>query len=200
MSFGINFRNTSGYVTDSAGETYCITDSYPTTRGGITFGWETSETGRGRDRNSGNDRRLAGINFWPNNNSPADNTFRVDLPAPGTYPVRLAMGDAGSLQELQYFQIKDGSTVLTTIDDTDGTSSNNFDDATGTMYSAANWAASNTAYNAVMTGTALKILIGANKLTGSTTIAHLFVGDASGGGSTPFAAYYQQHYRAQVVS
>lgn len=184
MSFGINFRATSGYVADSAGETYCIGDIYPTTRGGITFGWESDPAGRTRDRNSGNDRRLAGINFWPNNNSPANNVFRVDLPAAGTYPVKLAVGDASSAQALQYYKIQDGSTVLTTVDDTSGTASNGFDDATGTEYTAANWPGSNTAYSAVMTGTALKILIGENKLTGSTTLAHLFVGDAAGGGGS----------------
>jgi hypothetical protein len=62
---GLNFRAASDFVTDGAGETYVLAgDHYPVTRGGVTFGWVLdSQTVQAVNRNSGYDRRLAGINY-----------------------------------------------------------------------------------------------------------------------------------------
>ena len=88
-----DFRNTSTYVTDPPGDTYVLpTTKYPTTVNGATFGWTTPALVGGRDRSTTVDPRLAGMDY-ANNGSPA--TFYVDLPAPGTYSLSLAMGDAG---------------------------------------------------------------------------------------------------------
>src|SRR3990167_6684343 len=93
---GFDFRNTSAYVTDPADHTYVLhTETYPTTRNGVTFGWSAG-TIDSRDRDSGIDARLAGINFGA-----ATGTFRVDLPATGDYDVRIASGDASFAQSGQ---------------------------------------------------------------------------------------------------
>src|SRR5208337_1972246 len=72
---GFDFRNTSSFVTDPAGDTYVLpTTIYPTKSNGVTFGW-AKNSAQGRDRNAKLDPRLAGVNFV-NNGSPA--TFYVD--------------------------------------------------------------------------------------------------------------------------
>ncbi len=93
---GFDFRNTQNAAPDPPGSTYVLASTaYPTTVGGMTFGWANTYLVQGRDRNGNNnnlDPRLAGVNLITNG-SPA--TFYVDLPAPGTYSLSLAMGDAG---------------------------------------------------------------------------------------------------------
>src|SRR5262245_51825396 len=97
---GLNFRNSAGFVTDAADDTYVIETSpgsgngeaYPVTRNGVTFGYTTANSNvQVRDRNSGNNAKLAGMHF-PAGESPV-NKVRVDLTAAGQYNVRLAMGD-----------------------------------------------------------------------------------------------------------
>src|SRR5205809_595690 len=88
---GFNFRDSIGYVTDGTNETYVrdTGDVYPVTRNAVTFGWNSNLGGA--DRNSAIDRRLAGLNY----SSPGTSfTFQVDLTAPGTYDISLALGDA----------------------------------------------------------------------------------------------------------
>lgn len=99
----INFRSTSGYVTDGAGQTYCLgsADVYPVTRGGLTFGWILAhEADSARNRNAGNDPRLAGQNSATNDGTPSQ--FQLDLPASGSYTIHLALGDASYAQSYQY--------------------------------------------------------------------------------------------------
>lgn len=184
VDLGINFRSTSTYVTDGTNETYCLGDTYPVTRGGATFGYSAGHEGVGRDRNSGNDRRLAGTNFWPNNGTQGQ--FRLDLPnGAGTYTVHLALGDASYAQGYQYLKITDGNggSTLLTIDDTNGTSANNFDDAGGTNYTAANWPGSEAGVSLTFSGSVLWLLLGSpTAQANQSTLAHLRVVQAGGGG------------------
>ncbi len=168
---GIAFRATSGYVTDAVDDTYDLGEEYPTTRSGLTFGW-ASGPAQARDRSTGIDARLAGINFQINNGT--QNTFRVDI-TPGTYAIRLALGDEGNGQDYQYLQFKDDISVLGTIDDSDGTATDHFDDATGADYTAAAWPASNSSINLSFTSTVLNIVIGAPSGAGifATTLAYV---------------------------
>lgn len=182
----INFRDSSGYVTDDASETYCLGegDTYPTTRGGVTFGWETINEGdMGRDRDSGIDRRLAGHNGKTNSGS--QNIFRLDLPSSGDYSIRLAQGDASFDEAYQYLQIQDDTTPVLTIDDTDGTAAGFWNDATGALYSAANWPGSNSAVTGVtFSSSVLRLVLGSPSAQSNTsTIAHLYI-EAEGGGSS----------------
>lgn len=140
---GFNFRNTSGYVTDGTDETYVIDgDEYPTTRDGIDFGWDDELQIQFRDRNSGNDRRLAGLNVT---NTNAERTFRVDLEdlnGSGSYDLRAAHGDPNYAVGSTYVQYRDDTTAFLTIDSST-TAANSFLDITNTEYTAANWPGSN---------------------------------------------------------
>ena len=110
MSFdiGINFRGSSAYVTDGTNETYCLNESYPVTRGGATFGYETLPSGGTINRSTAVDRRLAGISYEPLAGIP---TFRLDLPSAGDYQIRAAFGDA-SFANYEEFQFLDNASVL----------------------------------------------------------------------------------------
>ena len=172
---GFDFRNTAGFVTDPAGDTYVLaTTGYPTTINGVTFGWLQTPQVQARDRNAQLDARLAGINFV-NNGSPA--TFDVDLPSPGTYNLSVALGDAGYQQCWVQCQVQflDGSTVLATLT-VGSTQLGYFYDAQGKNWSAAVWPTSNLSQQVTLTGTHLTVVVGTNKATGDfTPIAFLGV-------------------------
>lgn len=179
----INFRATSGFVTDQAGETFSLGEQYPVTRGGLTFGWATNLTANARDRNSGIDRRLAGLMQLANSLG-TTTTFRLDLPnGPGTYTVRLALGDDAANQDIRV-RVRDGTggTVLATIQDSTLSASEWFD-ATGVRRtSAALWVANNASTNLTFTANHLILEIGAHPSgLGSSVISHLFVQAVSSG-------------------
>lgn len=171
---GFNFRATAGFVTDGTNETYVVFNNiYPFTQNGVTFGWDVAPSG-GIDRNAALDRRLAGIVHMGNTGT--QRTFRVDLPSAADYTIRIALGDAGGAQAYQYLQVKDGTTVRLTIDDTNGTVASHWDDATGTDYTDVTWPGSNTAVQCTFAGTVLNLVIGSPVAqTNSTTISHLFI-------------------------
>jgi len=177
---GFNFRTTSGYVTDGTDETYVLeADGYPITRDSKTFGWDAAMDGVNRD--SGVDRRFAGIHYTPNDGT--QRTFRVDVSA-AEYNIRTAIGDTGFAQGYQYFQFKDDTTVISTVDDTDGTSTDNYTDASGVNRTEAAWAADNAAVNHTFSSTIFRVIIGSTALqSDSTTIAHLFLEEVAAGGT-----------------
>ena len=107
---GINCRDTAGFVTDGANETYTkALDVYPVTRGGVTFG--ADENLSSADRDAGVDRRLAGIVFRANSAN-----FRIDLPEAGSAIVHLAFGDQSSDHaNPNQVDVKDDTTPLFTI-------------------------------------------------------------------------------------
>ncbi len=96
---GVPFRTTAGFVTDLSGDdpeffaSGTFGTTYPrTTAQGNTVGWEGVDTIVTRDREAGNDSRLAGIQ---GNNGPATAvTYRIDLPSAGSYLLNWASGDA----------------------------------------------------------------------------------------------------------
>ncbi len=153
---GFNLRSTSGYVTDPADTTYVVSDLYPTTRGGRTFGFDASPS-IALDRSTTVDPRLAGSNGRLNNGTQL--TFRLDLDAPGTYDVRLAIGDPFHQLDV-YLEVKDGSTVLLTIDKPSGNADDEWFDATGVGRSAAAWPGSNLPATLQFAGTQLVLVIG----------------------------------------
>lgn len=192
---GWNFRDTAAYVTDGTNETYVLIDSYPTTRNGVTFGWAAGAQ-QSRDRDSTVDRRLAGINFQANNG--AQSNFRVDLPSTADYIVTLALGDTAYSQGYQYWRLLDNTTVLATIDDTNGTVGDNYDDATGVNRAEADWPSQNATIQKTFASTTLNVKIGApTAQADSSTLAHLFLSQVAAGGlSIPVAA---QSYRQRRV-
>lgn len=180
MATGVNHRATAGYVTDGANDTYSLGEAYPTTRGGVTFGWAVDSTGEARDRRTDNDPRLAGMVFqWGG----ATLDFRVDLPATGDYAIRLALGDPSNAWGTMYCVVLDNTTTLSTITDTDGTAANEFDDATGANRTAAAWPAGNAALNATFSSTILNVRIGGDVNNPHGLVHVSFV--AAGGTTTP---------------
>jgi len=176
---GLNFRSTSTFVTDGANETYVLfADNYPTTRGGATFGWSAGFLTGAADRDAGADRRLAGINYKGQSGA-SQSTFRLDLPNVGMYRISLALGDTGA-QAYQYAQLKDGATIITTIDDPGGTVAGHYDDANGIDWSAAAWPGSNTVFTYTFNGTVAFIIIGAPDVqSGFSTLAHVALQEVS---------------------
>src|SRR5271167_623539 len=165
---GFDFRNTSTFVTDPAGDTYVLpTTAYPTKSNGVTFGWVNTTLVGGRDRNASLDPRLAGINF-ANNGSPA--TFYVDLPSAGTYNLSLAMGDANFPRCVVQCEIQflDGQTVLATVEE-GPIPAGYFYDAKGNQWSAAAWPSSNVSQPVTLTGTRLTVVVGLSQNNGEIT-------------------------------
>src|SRR3990167_1659493 len=193
MATGINHRATSDYVTDGPNDTYCLNETYPVTRGRMTFGWEDYHSDGARDRTTAYDVRLAGLRHTENVGVP--HRFRVDLVASGNYTIRMSLGDAIYDHPYQYLQLKDDTTVLTTIDDSDGTAIANFDDATGVNRTAANWPGGNLPYSATFSSTICRFVIGTlTDLGGNTTRTHVSIVSVSGGLSIPIAMFHYQHH------
>jgi hypothetical protein len=170
-SKGFDFRGTAAYVTDPAGSVYVIGDRYPTTRCGC--GWESFVTGSVRDR-SRTVPTLAGLNFQPSNSTQSESVFRVDLPGPGRYRVRLAAGDQGYPNHA-FFEIRDGNTVLRAQPDT-AVGTGQYIDATGVMRaSAATWASSNAPLERDFATSILRIALKRAPGGSASVLAHLSV-------------------------
>lgn len=177
FSAGFDFRSTSGYVTDSAGYTYVLkTDTYPTTRGGFTFGWVLDNQNTfDADRNNTFDARIAGINFvsGANTGTPIGNTyFRVDLLSAGTYSIELAIGDT-SAQTNQYVSVRDTTTALFVVGPAN-TSASHWLDANATDLTNVTWPTTEAAKTGqVFATTQLRLYPGNITSTDATTVSHL---------------------------
>lgn len=184
MNIGFNFRATSGFVTDPANTTYVLpTDTYPTTRAGVTFGWDTSLSGD--DLNAGIDARLAGAHYIGSNQL---RDFRVDLDAANTKDIYMAIGYAGFSLTDQQVKIIDGAggggvTLFTVTDASIG--ANHWTDATGTeRTSSSDWASNNTSQSAAFSTTVCILRLGDALVSNNHVITHLRISDG-GGGSPP---------------
>lgn len=182
---GFNFRATSAFVTDGANETYVLddvggdADIYPVTRNSVTFGWVSAGgTVEQRDRNAGNDPRLAGINYPATEAN--ELTFRVDLPATGEYDVRVALGDPGNARTAMQALIRDNGVTLLTVSGSTA-AANSFRDATSTELTHNNWVSSNTAARLTFGSTIAQVVIGDSADT--STLAHVSFEQVEAGGS-----------------
>ena len=179
---GIDFRATSGYVTDPADHTYeiSITANYPrTTAQGNNVGWETASDSR--NRSTSPDARLAGSH---RTTGTTVTTYRIDLPATGDYKIRLAAGDYSYSAGIKV-EIFDTTTSLGIIADTSTTASQRFRDATDAQHTAANWPANNASVTKTFASTILRAKVG-DTAGGGGVIACLYVEAAS---TTHTAAY-----------
>lgn len=129
---GINFRANAGFVTDGTNETYCLSESYPTVRAGLTFGW-TAGSPDGRDRSNTVDRRLAGMNFL----SGEQGTFRLDV-TPGTYSIYLGLCDNDNDQHTAIELLDDADSRGDLIPDTNVLAGTVLD-ASATINTVATW-------------------------------------------------------------
>lgn len=174
FSKGFDFRATSGYVVDAAGDTYVTGDVYPTTRNGVTFGWEaTFPEPRDRSAAASFAPRLAGINQLVSGGATLERVFRIDLPAPGTYQIRLAAGDA-TVGNRAFFEVRDGTTVLFSRAEL-AVPAGQFVDASGVLRaSAAAWTSSNVPMQRTFASTIARFVLKRPSQAGSV-IAHLQV-------------------------
>jgi len=189
QQYGFNFRNTSTFVKDPAGDFAVLpSTAYPTVANGITFGWANTYLVQGRDRNSALDPRLAGINFAVNG-YPA--SFYVDL-APGSYNLSLAIGDAGYQQcdltcEIRFM---DGATLLATLKFSSDQMAS-FYDAMGNNWDAAAWPGSNLSFPITLASTQLTMVVGSDTFTSYlvTPVAYLGIGGKNQVGFSLGSAY-----------
>ena len=178
FDMGWNFRGSAGYVTDDAHYgVYVAGDAYPTTYTNgdgqsVNGGWTTSINSANRD--SGNDPRIAGINY---SLPTVEGIFRIDLasgsaPGAGLYTIDIALGDAGAASgtHAQDARIKDDSTTLTTL--TASTNEDHFLDATTADVAATtNWTGA-TANQTFATTTCYVVMNPGGTNADFTTIAH----------------------------
>lgn len=182
---GLNFRATAGYCVDPADTTYAfcgdggVYDAYPTTRNGLTFGWNDGAFNDcRRDRDSAVDCRLAGKN---NRNDSTTNSIgkanlRIDLPNAGTFDIRLALGDASFSQTNEYFEIYDNTTLLATVTNSGTFGPAQWVDATGVVRtSAADWVNNNQPLNLTFASAILNIKYANPAGTGSGSISHIMI-------------------------
>lgn len=197
---GLNFRKSSTFVANTTLTTHAIdvldtggsgdTELYPVSRTlqgsaeQMTFGNNTASVSNitCRDRNSGNDARLAG--FWQNVAAQAD--IRIDLASgPGTYRLHIARGEANYARSNMYLQILDNTTLLDTLDHST-TSANKFVDATGAEFTQLTFFANETAKSYTFATSTLILRLGDNA-SKVCYIAHirieLVAGDALMAGS-----------------
>lgn len=184
----IDFRFSDSYVTDAAADTYAlVADTYPTVRNSEIFGWITGPEDC-VDRNNANNPKLAGICY--NSNDGVQNEFRWNLTA-GTYSIRVALGDDFSAQVPQYLQILDNATSRVIINDTDGTVTAHWTDATGVdRTSAADWVTNNAQVTGISISSGqLRFKLGTPTSSGgdASTISTICV-ESTGGGPPPSAA------------
>ena len=174
---GFNFRSTSGYVTDASGDIYVIiTDAYPTTRSGVTFGWLETGGGGASDIDSAVDARLAGYHYVANTSSMR---FQIDLT--GTAKFRVAAGDkTGSYA--QQVSIRDNATEKFNVTATN--TAGKWYDATSAEYNAASWPGSNAQSSSYTISTHVKVYIGGGGGGSYTTLAHIEFDDTAGGATT----------------
>jgi hypothetical protein len=161
---GFNFRGTMSYVTDEAyavavlGE---ITRQNKLNGNGIPcpYFWVTSAHLGEANRSTSVDARLAGINRVNSLNTTDE--FDITLPAAGSYSIGLAFGDdtgnwGGAGTGVAF---NDGSNSLFSVVLSGSETAGSFYDATGVLYTAAQWPSSNQEQSVVMSGTTLRILL-----------------------------------------
>lgn len=162
----LNFRASSGYVTDQTDATYCLGEAYPTTRSttgtglSVTFGFDTSLGANVRDRSTGVGPSLAGIGFTVFG---ATRTLRIDLPSSGVWELRAAFGDATSSASVEYDILdSDGSTVLVSrVYSGTPIAVGEFYDASNVIRTnAADWDSNNAPINVTLAGSSVYFRLG----------------------------------------
>lgn len=188
VDYCFNFRQSSGFVTDTGGCVPVLDEAYPHTyANGATAGWEQTSADGTRDRDNTVNPKLAGHNRA--NLADTFREFRVDLPATGAYDIRAALGDFFSYAanfNNPNASIKDTTTSLFTIVSSDTSiAAQEFYDATGVKRtSISDWVTNNAAKTLTFSTTIFRINLTPTNTSGAdySALAHLQVTTASGGG------------------
>lgn len=122
---------------------------------------------------------------------PPPAVFRVDLPAPGGYRYRWAMGDPGNSACTNNTTVFDGNTVLKTLTASTVEGAYGQDtDANGIAWATpwqpafqlTNWLASNTAAYGAWATTTFRLAMGGTGGSGNSCLQHLALSSAPGAG------------------
>jgi Putative Ig domain len=180
-TYGFDFRNTSGLVTDPSGYSPVLGESFPHTYGnGLSAGWAANGgnwCGIGQaDRNSSVDARLAGINYCFNATTANDKnyTFNVTLPGTGSSTFCVAGGDATHTQ-IENLSMSDNGIVFKTIAAHLTVSSGSFVDANGNTWTASSFFANQVCITHTMTTTAFTLNMVASSDAHATVVAMLSI-------------------------
>ncbi len=213
--FGLNFRSTAGYVTDSGTNVYAVEaddTGGDITRGGYTFSLDFG--GAMSDRSASVDSRLAGFAYRANTTGPALARVKIVLNGTGDKIIRLALGDAISAQGQQYLRIFDGDPganglgagVLKATINVASVASGQWVDATGTVRtSAANWANFNQSITLNFSGNELWLAVGRASAGAEdyTVLSHIHVTDGTAGpvlsSVTPSSGNHNHTYTAVAL-
>lgn len=180
MAQGVIFCATAGYPVGAASydhiEVLLTTGQHSPTGGTATsLGWSSlGGLPDSRDRDNTNIAALCGFAF---DDGPAASTYTITLPA-GTYPVKIAMGDPLGAQGCK-LEVFDDATSRGVLINGTTSGAQRFFDATGTEYTNATWAGSNTAVNILCSSGLLRFTRGGNST--NSTLSYIYVGDAVGG-------------------
>ena len=177
---GINFRKFLWTPVDGANEyaEFSTSLNYPTpTPQGNNVGWESGTVNYADNRNAAIDARLAGTHGF---DAGSVATYRIDLPSPGSYTIRIAAGSATTAWRVSA-DLYDGATLLRTLVTDQAISSGQFVDATDTLRTdAADWVSNNASITETFATTILRVTIPTS--SSFRTIAHIYVEAAAGGG------------------
>ena len=182
---GINLRSTAAFVTDGSDEDFegpnvadgaVNADTYPRTSAqGNTVGWEGTDASGNhgtRNRNSGVDRRCAGVHFMAAGQA---DDFRIDLPATGSYAVRVAAGDNSYSVDTK-IELLDTTTSLAVLCSGSTGAAASFKDATDvTRTSAADWVTNNASATHTFSTTICRFRCGDSV---GVSMAHLYIESA----------------------
>lgn len=194
---GLSFRSTAAFVTDVSPNqviTASGAQNYPfVTAQGNTVGWDVTSNLDNRNRNAANDARLAGICFGTNSAVPAI-SFRIDLPAAGQYNIRLAAGDASTVQTIKLELFDDVTSLGVLLNLVSTSAGQRFFDATGVERTNANWSANNVAITKTFASTICRFKLAGTASVNSSTIAYFYI-EAVAAAGNPW-----HHYRQMRVA
>ena len=172
---GWDLRSTSAYVTDVAPNTYLISEAYPVTRNGVTFGYTDVDGLSVRNRNSAVDPRFAGLHFANAATGPLP--IQIDLPATGDYTIRLSLGDYSYATNV-HVVLKDNTTAFATIA-SDTTAANRYRDATDVeRTSPSDWITNNASITRTFASTTFNVVVG-DGTASSGEVTHILIDQVS---------------------
>lgn len=191
LIFGVNFRDTAGFVTDGTNETYSLTEAGMLIRGGQFFGWTDGLGGdRTRDRDNTANRRQAGGQF-SNSSGSQDRVLVFERWIwPATWRVRVSCGDRFNTRTNQKLEMFDDTSSKGVIVNDASCAADNYIDATNVQRTSdTDWGTNNASTDIVFSTNKIIFKIGTTNADSSMTfLTHIdleYVPPAAGTTSAP---------------
>lgn len=176
FSKNFNFRKTANFIDDTDNNDFDVGEGILYGDAASGSGW-VGELPVFRDRRKNVTPELAGVAHAINDGK--QYTFRIDLPAIGTYEIRLAIGDVMYGKENIFVHVYDGETpIIRPMGDSGVTlAAGAFIDASGLHWKTPEaWLANNEPFIYESKTKILRIIIGApNAIGGTSTFSNLSV-------------------------